>query len=66
MFSGQPSSVNSSSRTGGRRHHGSRANNHQLNPSEEPVEVASVETSVDPTANSENRSERMGGTVASK
>ena len=66
IFSGQPSSVNCSSRTGGRRHHGSRTNNHQLNPSAEPIEVPAVETGVDTTSNTGNRTERMGGTVASK
>ena len=66
IFSGQPSSVNCSSRTGGRRHHGSRTNNHQLSPSAEPIEVAAVETGVETTTNSGNRTERMGGTVASK
>jgi hypothetical protein len=37
-----------------------------LNPSEEPIEVPAVETGVDTTSNSGNKTERMGGTVASK
>jgi len=60
------SSVSCSSRTGGRRHHGQRTNNHHSNQSEESLEVATAEAVVDPVSNSENRSERMGGTVASR
>ena len=60
--SGHSSSISCSSRSG-RRHHGQRASNHHSNLSEELTDAVTVEPAAETSA---SRSERMGGTVASK
>lgn len=64
--SGLPAAVSSSSRSSGRRHPGSRSSNNQSSPPEESLEAVTVEALENPVANSETRSDRMGGTVASR
>ena len=63
--SGHSSSVSCSSRSG-RRHHGQRSANHHSNLPEDLSDTVTVEPAVDQTSVSSNRSERMGGTVASR